>query len=205
MFDQEISVLNFQFVKSAAPFLGQYSASNEIEIRPSHGADRFRKVVIGERLVPQLWTIGMLVAFGLYLGFILVFHFEKIKGGGFGVSVIVLGSIVGLGFGTKAILRLFRSPVVEFDLVERKIFFVSQSRYRRKIAKEISFQSVGTLVLRASRTSLQEDSTEVFILELHMTDVYSSAENIAIGVSGDRAKLEEVQRIISAQTGIAIS
>lgn len=191
--------------RTPTPFLGRYSASNEIEIRSYDGDDPLKKlgsqkVVLAERVGPQIGVICLLLAFGFYLAFVLFFHFEKINGGAFGVSVMAIGAMVGLGFGSKALVRFYLRPIIEFDLLGRAVLFLSESRHRRKIVKSIPFSNVRHTAIRSTTVSMRKNATEVYILELVFTD--ANIENVPLCVSGDRKRLEDVQNFIAVQTGL---
>lgn len=140
---------------------------------------------------------------GLYFSYILIFQFEKIKGGAFGVSVLGAGSLVGLGFGLKEFLRYYRVPAVEIDLLNQTINLLTRTRVKRIISKTVLFSNAESLHIRETKILSRRASTKVFVLELSL--VKPEGEVLALCVSGDRHKLEEILQILSAQTRLKVA
>ncbi|MDZ4085080.1 MAG: hypothetical protein U1E10_19210 [Bdellovibrionales bacterium] len=190
--------MSWKFTRSIQPFLGQYSAGNSIQLRLEAG-----KVLLTERKASQLWVFGLLIFIGLYFSYILIFQFDKIKGGALGVSVLAVGSLVGLGFGLKELLKFYRVPAVEIDLLNQTIIFLTRTRIPREISKTVPFSNIDSLQIRQTKILARRASTEVFLLEVRL--LKPEFEVLAICVNGDRRKLEEILEIISAQTRITIA
>jgi hypothetical protein len=190
-------ILGWKFTKSAAPFLGIYSAGNHVEMREPDG-----KLLLVERVESQLWVVGLLLSFGLYLIYVLVFHFNEVNGGLFGISVLTLGGLVGIGFGTKAAFRLSNAPAVEFDFMAMSISFFSRTRNRRILEKSILFGNVDFIELRLSKPLSRRSSTEVFLWELSLLS--PPGEKVVVCVSGNCQKLEKILEALASKTRINI-
>lgn len=178
--------------------MGQYSAGNSIQLQLETG-----KVLLTERVASQLWVFGLLMFIGLYFSYVLIFQFEKINGGAFGVSVLTVGSLVGLGFGLKELLRFYRAPAIEIDLLNQTITFLTRTRVPRSISKTVLFSNIESAQIRQTKILSRRASTEVFVLELSLSK--PEGEVLALCVSGDRRKLEEVLELLLSQTRIKVA
>lgn len=113
---------------------------------------------------------------------------------------MAIGASVGIGFGAKAAIRMFKSPAVEFDFMKQSICFLSRTRNRRILEKTIAFGIVESIEIRQTKMLPRRSSTEVYLVELNLHS--PPGERVPVCVSGNRQKLEEILEILGAKTRI---
>lgn len=189
------SKLGWKVGRQVKPFLGQYSSS-VIEVRQTS-----RKLVVVESLSSQARAAGLLMSFGLYLTYVAIFHFKDINGGFFGIAVIAAGGAIGLCFGSKAIVRIYESPAVEFDYFDQQICFLESSR-KRRVARTVRFTDVEAIRIQLHRSLGGRATSDELLFEIMLRA--PTEENFAVCISEDRVRLDEVLTALSQNTRLNV-